>query len=218
MATPANRVSSSWNRGRTAVLIVAIASILAALLSWMASATRDRIERNQQAWLQQRLDALIPPALHDNDLLTDRITVTSPELLGTDRPVPIFRARRNGAPVAAVIYTVAPDGYQGPIEMLVAIDTEGRLIGVQIVRHRETQGLGDQFEHRRADWLQHFRGRSLNDPPQQRWSVRKDGGDFDGFTGATITPRAIVRATRRALEFFTAQRERIFAVEPQVQR
>jgi electron transport complex protein RnfG len=88
---------------------------------------------------------------------------------------------------------------------------DGSLLGVQVVRHKETPGLGDQFENRRADWLGEFRGKSLSDPPQQRWSVRKDGGDFDGFTGATITPRAIVRAIRRTLEYYEAQRDRIFA-------
>jgi Na+-translocating ferredoxin:NAD+ oxidoreductase subunit G len=203
------------SRAAIAVIIIVTAAALAAVVSIVASATKDRIERNEQAWLQQRLDALIAPPLHDNDLLMDRIVVTSPDMLGTNTPVTIFRARLQGKPVAAVIYTIAPDGYQGPIEMLVAIGFDGTLIGVQIVRHRETQGLGDQFENRRADWLRNFKGLSLSNPPQQRWSVRKDGGDFDEFTGATITPRAIVRATRRALEFYGSQRDRIFAMPAQ---
>ena len=210
MVTPAEHIRV-WSGGKAAAVIVLTAAVLAAILTWAATATRDRIRHNEQAWLQQRLDALIAPSAHDNDLLSDRITVTAPDMLGIESPVPIFRARLQGQPVAAVIYTIAPDGYQGPIEMLVAIALDGNLIGVQIVRHRETQGLGDQFENRRADWLHNFKGRSLNDPPQQRWSVRKDGGDFDEFTGATITPRAIVRATRRALEFYNSQRDRIFA-------
>ncbi len=208
MATRAE--ASRSERLRVAAIIIAAAVVLAAVISLVAGATRERIQRNEQAWLQQRLDALIAPTMHDNDLLTDRIVVSSPDMLGTDAPVTIFRARRRGEPVAAVLYTVAPDGYQAPIEMLVAIAHDGTLIGVQIVRHRETQGLGDQFENRRADWLSAFKGLSLNDPPQQRWSVRKDGGDFDEFTGATITPRAIVRATRRALEYYAARRDSIF--------
>ncbi|MFL6618681.1 MAG: electron transport complex subunit RsxG [Povalibacter sp.] len=207
--------NGAWGRGKIAAIIVIAAAVLAAVVAWTASATRERIERTEHAWLQQRLDALVPPATHDNDLLSDRIAMRSPDILGIQTPVAIYRARLRGEPVAAVIYTVAPDGYQGPIEMLVAVAFDGHLIGVQIVRHRETQGLGDQFENRRADWLQNFKGRSLNDPPQQRWSVRKDGGDFDEFTGATITPRAIVRATRRALEFYSSQRERIFAAPAQ---
>ncbi|HEY6643476.1 electron transport complex subunit RsxG [Povalibacter sp.] len=199
----------------TAVLIVvALALVLAALIAMIESATRERTRRNEQAWIQQRLDVLVPPDRHDNDLLTDRIDVVSPDILGVAQPVTIYRARQSSEPVAAVFRTVAPDGYHGPIELLVAIAYDGSLLGVQVVRHKETAGLGDQFENRRTDWLPAFRGKSLSDPPQQRWSVRQDGGDFDGFTGATITPRAIVRATRRALEYYGAQRDRIFASTP----
>lgn len=197
----------------SAAIIVAIAIVLGVLVALVAGVTRQRIERNQQSWIQQRLDALIAPESHDNDMLADRINVVAPDILGIERPVTIYRARMRGNPVAAVIYTTAPDGYQGPIDMLVAINVDGTLVGVQIVRHQETPGLGDQFENRRRDWLENFRGRSLNDPPQQRWSVRPDGGDFDAFTGATITPRAIVRATRRALEYYAARREQIFGSE-----
>jgi electron transport complex protein RnfG len=93
---------------------------------------------------------------------------------------------------------------------LVAIAADGSLLGVQVIRHHETPGLGDAFEHDNGAWLDRFRGRSLNRPPQQRWTVRKDGGDFDGFTGATITPRAIVRSVRQALEYYRANRRQIF--------
>lgn len=196
----------------TAALIVfALALLLAAFVAMIESATRERARRNEQAWIQQRLDVLVPPERHDNDLLADRVDVVSPDILGVAEAVTIYRARMKAQPVAAVFHTVAPDGYHGPIELLVAVAYDGSLLGVQVVRHKETPGLGDQFENRRADWLEGFRGKSLSDPPQQRWSVRKDGGDFDGFTGATITPRAIVRATRRTLEYYEAQRDRIFA-------
>jgi Na+-translocating ferredoxin:NAD+ oxidoreductase subunit G len=196
----------------TAILIViAVALLLAAVVAMVESATRERAKRNEQAWIQQRLDVLVPPDRHDNDLLSDRVDVVSPDILGVEQPVTIYRARMNSEAVAAVFHTVAPDGYHGPIELLVAVAYDGSLLGVQVVRHKETPGLGDQFENRRADWLEGFRGKSLNDPSQQRWSVRKDGGEFDGFTGATITPRAIIRATRRTLEYYGAQRDRIFA-------
>lgn len=210
MDTHADRLS---HPAASAAILIACALVLAAVLSVVADGTRDRIERNRQAWIQQRLDALVAPSSHDNDLLTDRINVVSPDILGIAQSVPIYRARLNGAPVAAIMHTVAPDGYHGPIELLVAIAYDGSLIGVQVVRHQETPGLGDQFENRRRDWIDNFRGRSLRDPPQQRWSVRKDGGDFDSFTGATLTPRAIVKATRRALEYYGARRDQIFATE-----
>lgn len=202
----------------SASVLVAGALVLAALLTWVDYGTKERIRRNEQAWIQQRIDALVAPTARDNDPLSDRISVTAPDILEINQPVTIYRARMRGEPVAAVMHTVAPDGYQGPIELLVAIAYDGSLLGVQVVRHQETPGLGDQFENRRRDWLEDFRGRSLNDPPQQRWSVRKDGGDFDAFTGATITPRAIVRATRRALEYYGARREQIFAAGPAQER
>lgn len=202
------------HRGLSAAILIAAAAALAALLTVVADATRERIARNELAWIQQRLNQLVPAGLHDNDMLADRISLAAPDLLGIEQPVTIYRARRNGEPIAAAVHTVAPDGYRGPIELLIAIRYDGTLIGVQVIRHKETPGLGDAFENRRADWLPRFRGLSLANPPQQRWTVRKDHGDFDEFTGATITPRAIVKATRRTLEFYNARRETVFAAPP----
>jgi len=195
---------------KPALTLAIVAAVLTALLALVASFTRERIVSNEQAWIRQRLDALVAPAMHDNDLLTDSIAVTAPDLLGSSQPVKIYRARRNGAPVAAVLRPIAPDGYRGPIELLVAVGPGGRLIGVQVIRHQETPGLGDAFESRDVHWLERFRGRSLTDPPPQRWTVRRDGGDFDAFTGATITPRAIVKAVRNALEYYQRNSQRIF--------
>jgi len=195
---------------KPALTLAVLAAVLTVSLALVASLTRERIAANEQAWIKQRLDALVAPDRHDNDLLADSITVTAPDLLGSAQPVRIYRARRGGAPVAAVIRPIAPDGYRGPIELLVAIGRDGRLIGVQVIRHEETPGLGDAFESRDVHWLDRFRGRSLNDPPTQRWTVRRDGGDFDAFTGATITPRAIVKAVRNALEYYQRNSQRIF--------
>lgn len=197
------------------VVLVLLAAGLTALIAVVAGITRERIVHNEQAWITQRLDALVPPAMHDNDLLADSIAVTSPDLLGSAQPVRIYRARRGGAPVAALIRAIAPDGYRGPIELLVAIGQDGRLIGVQVIRHNETPGLGDAFESRDVHWLGRFRGRSLTDPPTQRWTVRRDGGDFDAFTGATITPRAIIKAVRNALDYYQRNSQRIFELPSQ---
>lgn len=195
---------------KPALTLAVLAAVLTALLVSVASLTRERIASNEQAWIKQRLDALVAPDSHDNDLLADSIAVTAPDLLGSAQPVKIYRARHGGAPVAAIIRPIAPDGYRGPIELLVAIGQDGRLIGVQVIRHEETPGLGDAFESRDVHWLDRFRGRSLTDPPTQRWTVRRDGGDFDAFTGATITPRAIVKAVRNALEYYQRNSQRIF--------
>lgn len=194
--------------GVLALVLVAVAAAL--LLTLLDRAMQERIDTHAQEWILQRLNMLLPPDAYDNDVLSDVIMARAPDLLGTIRPVPIYRARRNGEPVAVILHTVAPDGYRGPIELLVAIDPDGTLIGVQVVRHQETPGLGDAFENRSAGWLDEFSGRSLRDPPQQRWAIRPDGGDFDAFTGATITPRAIVKAVRRTLEFQQVKRELLF--------
>lgn len=217
MATPSNdvggdpRAPATGAVARSTISLALIGAALAVALFALAQMTSSRIARNQQSWLRQPLYALLEPGSYDNDLLADAVKIAAPDLLGTESPATIYRARLRGEPVAAVIHTVAPDGYRGPIELLVAIAWDGTLLGVQVVRHNETPGLGDAFETRDADWLKAFRGLSLSHPPQNRWTVRKDGGDFDAFTGATITPRAIVKAVRRALEFYGSQRDRLFA-------
>jgi electron transport complex protein RnfG len=200
---------------RPVLTLTLLAAALTVIVALVANITRERIVHNEQAWIRQRLDALVPPATHDNDLLADSIAVTAPDLLGSAQPVRIYRARRAGAPVAAVIRAIAPDGYRGPIELLVAIAPDSRLIGVQVIRHDETPGLGDAFESRDVHWLGRFRGRSLTDPPPPRWTVRRDGGDFDAFTGATITPRAIIKAVRNALDYYQRHNQQIFALPSQ---
>lgn len=206
MATPADKRSFIVP---TATL-VGIAAVLTVVLVVLANVTRDRIVHNQQAWIKEHLDALVAPPSYDNDPLTDTIEVTSPGLLGTTAPVTAYRMRKAGLPVAVAIRSIAPNGYRGPLELLVAIAPGGPLLGVQVIRHNETPGLGDAFENRDRGWLEKFRGLSLSNPPQQRWSVRRDGGDFDAFTGATITPRAIVGAVRRTLEFYQGNEDRLY--------
>lgn len=206
MATPADKRRFAVP---TATLVI-IATVLTVALVAIANVTHDRIARNQQAWIKEHLDALVEPQSYDNDPLGDTIEVTSPGLLGTAAPVTVYRMRRANSPVAIAIRSIAPDGYRGPIELLVAIAPGGRLIGVQVIRHNETPGLGDAFENRDRGWLEKFRGLSLANPPQQRWSVRRDGGDFDAFTGATITPRAIVKAVRQTLEFYQSNEDRLY--------
>lgn len=206
MATPADKRNFAVP---TATLAI-IAAVLTVGLVVIANVTHDRIARNQQAWIKEHLDALVSPQSYDNDPLTDITQITAPDLLGTSAPVTAYRMRKAGLPVAVAIRSIAPDGYRGPLELLVAIAPGGQLLGVQVIRHNETPGLGDAFENRDADWLERFRGLSLTKPPQQRWSVRRDGGDFDAFTGATITPRAIVKAVRRTLEFYRGNEDRLY--------
>jgi Na+-translocating ferredoxin:NAD+ oxidoreductase subunit G len=208
----ATRNDSALRPFAAALTLALIAGAVAAALTLIADLTGPRSARNEQAWVAQRIDALLSELQTNNDVLTDAIAVVAPELLGASRPVTIYRARRDGRPVAAVLRTVAPDGYRGPIELLVAVAYDGTLVGVQVLRHSETPGLGDAFQTRDRDWLDKFRGLSLSNPAPPGWTVRKDGGEFDAFTGATVTPRAIVKAVRRTLEYHAANKERIFAL------
>ena len=123
----------------------------------------------------------------------------------------MYRARKAGQPVALVITPVAPDGYSGIIKLLVGINVDGTLNGVRVVTHRETPGLGDAIDEKRSDWIHLFDNRSLLDPPLERWAVRKDGGDFDQLTGATITPRAVVKAVRQTLLYYRDNQDALFA-------
>ena len=173
--------------------------------------TRERIAANERAFTLRSLNEIVPPDQRDNDLFTDIIQVSDPELLGTPEPVTVYRARKDGQPVAAILRVVAPKGYSGPIKLLVGVRNDGTVAGVRVVSHRETPGLGDGIEAQRSDWILGFSGRSLGDPPEAAWTVRRDGGAFDQFTGATITPRAVTRAVRDALIYFRTHREALFA-------
>ena len=197
--------------GRRYTLLVIATVIAASVVGAVAIMSRDRIDANQRAWFVARLDALVPPSLRDNDLYADRIEVADPDLLGTAAQVTIYRARKGGVPTAAILTAVAPEGYGGPIELLVAVDYQGTVLGVDILRHNETQGIGDGFLPDRSNWLQSLIGRSLDNPTRSGWTIRKDGGAFDQFTGASITPRAILKAVRNALDYYSRRREEIFS-------
>ena len=172
--------------------------------------TAERIAENERESLLRSLHQIISPDSHDNDIYTDIIQVTDP-LLGTSQPVTIYRARQGKEPVAAVIASIAPDGYGGEIKLLVGILYDGTLAGVRVVSHKETPGLGDAIEAERSDWILGFNGRSLGNPEEKRWKVKKDGGVFDQFTGATITPRAVVQGVYNTLRYYQKHREELFA-------
>ena len=195
----------------TAAILLLFALVGTAMVAYTFDNTREKIAANERAMLLRKLDRLIPPGSHDNALLQDTLQVQNRTLLGTDEPVTVYRARLQGKPVALVIAAVAPDGYSGTIRLLVGINVDGSLSGVRVVSHRETPGLGDAIEEERSDWILGFTGKSLQDPPLQKWAVKKDGGAFDQLTGATITPRAVVKAVRQALLYYRDQKDALFA-------
>ncbi|MGD2137240.1 MAG: electron transport complex subunit RsxG [Gammaproteobacteria bacterium] len=194
----------------TAFILLVFALIGTALVAYTFEGTHERIVANERAALLQKLHSVLPPERYDNALLEDTLQVRNRKLLGTVQPVTVYRARREGRPVAVVIAPVAPDGYSGTIRLLVGINVDGTLSGVRVVSHRETPGLGDAIDEERSGWIHLFDGKSLGNPPLEKWQVRKDGGEFDQFTGATITPRAVVKAVRNALLYYRENRVTLF--------
>ena len=195
----------------TTIILMLFAVIGTALVSYTFDNTRERIAANERATLLRKLHRLIPPERHDNILLDDSIEVHNEKLLGTAEPVKVYRARKDGKAVALVIAATAPNGYSGSIKLLVGINIDGTLSGVRAISHRETPGLGDAIDEQRSDWILGLTGKSLGNPPLDRWKVRKDGGDFDQLTGATITPRAVVQATRNALLYYRQHQQSLLA-------
>jgi electron transport complex protein RnfG len=192
------------------LLITVIGSLCLVCLSLAMQLTQARIARNERAWFNAQINVLIPAELHDNDLLSDRTLVSAPAELGTRNQVAVYRARLQGVPTAAIINSVAADGYNGPIELLVAISYDGVLLGVRVLNHHETPNMGDVFAQPGDTWLAKFRNKSLNNPTAPGWNVRKDGGEFEQFTSATITPRAIIHAVQQTLDYYQRNRAQLF--------
>jgi len=198
---------------RTGVLLGAFAVAGTALIALTYDNTAERIAQQEREFLLRSIQQLVPPSRFDNDIYSDAITVTAPDLLGTRDPVPVYRARKDGKPVAVVMEPVAPDGYGGAIKLLVAIAYDGTVLGVRVVNHKETPGLGDAIEIAKSDWVTEFNGRSLAKLDDKQWHVKKDGGAFDQFTGATITPRAVVKAVHNSLKYYAEHRDALFDVQ-----
>jgi electron transport complex protein RnfG len=172
--------------------------------------TGEAIAENERRVLLRNLHALLPESRLDNDIANDVRTVPASALLGTEDATTVYRARLQGAPVAAIFNSIAPNGYSGKIYLLVGVYVDGKLAGVRVVKHAETPGLGDGIEVRKSPWIKGFGGKSLMNPHQQRWLVKRDGGEFDQFTGATITPRAVVAAVKNTLLYYQQNAELIF--------
>ncbi|MGL0956021.1 electron transport complex subunit RsxG [Vibrio vulnificus] len=170
--------------------------------------TKDQITLQEQKQLSSVLNQVIPQSAHDN-LLFESCTLVSDSALGSDKAMPAYIATRNGQATAIAIESVAPDGYNGAIKIITGIDTSGTVLGTRVLSHQETPGLGDKIDLRVTDWITSFTGKQLNDDNYNSWKVRKDGGEFDQFTGATITPRAVVKAVRNTVEFVNTHREQI---------
>ena len=196
---------------RVGLMLAVFAISATALVAVTEQNTREQIAGNEREALLDALNELVPREDYDNQILQDTLTLPPTQAIGTTAPTTVYRARKNGEPVALVMSAVAPDGYSGQIFLLMGINADGTLAGVRVVNHKETPGLGDKIEAKRNDWILQFAGLSLDNPEKNNWKVKKDGGQFDQFTGATITPRAVVGAIRNGLEYFAANRDKLFA-------
>jgi electron transport complex protein RnfG len=194
-------------KSAAALGLVAVAGTF--LLTAVDSLTADRIAEQERKVILDQLGQIIPEH-YDNALLEDRIAFSDEHYFPGGQVVTAYRARQQDQPVAVVLKFNAVSGYNGNISLLVGINSNGSLRGVRVTAHKETPGLGDAIEIEKSDWINVFHGKSLQDPEPARWTVKRDGGDFDQFTGATITPRAVVDAVRLALEYYDANRDFLF--------
>ncbi|TKE99957.1 electron transport complex subunit RsxG [Vibrio kanaloae] len=172
--------------------------------------TQDQIKQQEQAQLLSVLNQVIPHDLHDNELFSS-CTLVQAEELGTEQAMPAYIAKINGEPSAIAIEAIAPDGYNGAIKVIVGMKTDGTILGTRVLSHQETPGLGDKIDLRVSDWILSFAGKQVTDSNLDRWKVRKDGGDFDQFTGATITPRAIVKSVKQTVQYVNQNSQALLA-------
>lgn len=169
----------------------------------LASRTTDADIRAAAARDLQASLAQVLPGRYDNDLLKDTVTIPAP-----DGEVAVYRARRAGR-VEAVVFQTVGHGYAGAIVCIMGVTRDGQLLGVRVLSHKETPGLGDKIEPAKSHWIYEFDGKSLASPQPDKWAVKKDGGVFDQFSGATITPRGVVHAVKVGLELFAREKPRM---------
>ncbi|MFW8590121.1 electron transport complex subunit RsxG [Glaciecola sp. 2405UD65-10] len=186
---------------KNGIILGAFALVTTSVLALTYNLTFERIELAKERQLLDVLNQVIDPSIQNNELHVDCITIEPENLLGNETQR-VFRARLNGEPSALILETTATNGYSGPIKMVVAVDkSASTVLGVRVVEHKETPGLGDKIDIRVSNWIKSFNNVKYSDERADRWQVKKDGGQFDQFTGATITPRAVVRAVANTTKF-----------------
>ena len=202
-----NAKARSTSAIRSAWVLLAFVFIAGLLLLAVNQLTSSRIQRTQDAWLQQKLMEVLSDEQRN---LSPMITpLELPDAHVLDAPLPLYRVTAANNTIASILTVVAPDGYNGTIELLLGIDRDGSITGARVTQHRETPGLGDDIDIAHSDWIRSFNGLSLNSISEAAWSVKRASSQFDAFTGATITPRAVVNAVHRALLWYSAHQDAI---------
>lgn len=205
---------------RTAAILFLFVIVFTGLLSAAYQWTKPSIEASAQQEKTKLINEVLPSADYDNALLDDSVTLPPTPELGLNEPSKVYRARKAGQPAALVFEAVAPDGYAGRIRLLLAVRADGSVAGVRVTQHKETPGLGDYVEPKKdrnkaQPWIGQFAGRSLANTPERAWRVRKDGGEIDYHAGATVTPRAVAKAVRKAVVWADSQGTALFRMETQ---
>ncbi|OIQ73226.1 electron transport complex subunit RnfG [mine drainage metagenome] len=196
----------------TAGIMIGFTVVGTVLLATTYFTTRQPIAESERQARLKLYEQVLPSAMHDNDLLKDAVRVPPGGLLGNREATLAYRARLAGRPSAIVLEATAPDGYSGDIRLLIAVRADGELAGVRVLEHKETPGLGDYIDIAHSDWIKkNFDGQSLAKTSDERWKVKKDDGSFDYMAGATISPRAVVKAVHQALAYFAVHRDQLFA-------
>ena len=187
------------------------AIVTAGIIALTQVVTKDRISEQVKQARSKALLEIVPVGQFDNDLLDNAFWIKAEDELGLREAGEVFVALKEGLPQYFILPLVAPDGYTGPIRLIMSVDLSGTIFGLRVISHKETPGLGDKIDIKKSDWVRLFEGRSLDNTEESAWAVKKDGGDFDQMTGATITPRAIVNAVYRALNFFKTNQQALLS-------
>ncbi|OYY50362.1 MAG: electron transport complex subunit RsxG [Methylophilaceae bacterium 17-44-8] len=198
---------------KTAITLMAFAIVFTTCMAFVYQVTKSPIEQSEAAARMSLFRQIMPEHLHDNDLLQDTIELPPDALLGTTQPTVANIARVQGQPSAIILEAIAHDGYSGDIKLLLAIEADGTLNGVRVITHKETPGLGDYIDIAKNNWIKLFDGQSLNNGKDGDWRVKKDGGKFDYMVGATITPRAVVAAVHKALQYVEQHKQTLFVAQ-----
>ena len=196
----------------TAAAMIIFSLLASTALSISYFVTKTPIEESDARAKRIFLNQVIPSNIYDNNLVKDTISVEPNPLIGNKKNIDIYRAKKNNQVIAVIIETIAPDGYSGEIKTLVGIDQEDKILGVRVITHKETPGLGDYIEIEKSQWIKNFDLRSLDKMTEKEWAVKKDGGDFDYVSGATITPRAVIKSTYKSLLYAKENKKRLFAL------
>jgi electron transport complex protein RnfG len=189
--------------GKNGLLLFLFALITAGILASTYAGTKEKIDKEERKAAQKALLEIIPQSRFDNDILLDTITIpeSARASLGKISGENIYVARKSNKIIAVIVPAIAPDGYNGDIKLITGVNTDGTIAGVRILTHKETPGLGDKVDIKKSQWVTSFTGRSITNPISTAWKVKKNGGEFDQFTGATITPRAVVKQVYKILQF-----------------